>query len=116
MTLEIERKFLVINDKWRNSILSESELKQGYIANLPHATVRVRIADGAARLNIKGKTTGIRRAEFESDIPLTDAEAMLQGLAERPFIEKTRSQVQWVQHRWDLDLFAGRTRAWSSPR
>lgn len=107
MALEIERKYLVINDKWKDNILSESVLKQGYIANQPNATVRVRIADGAAYLNIKSATKGISRAEFEYQIPLADAEQILEQVAEQPFIDKTRYKVQWGEHVWDLDLFAG---------
>jgi adenylate cyclase len=107
MALEIERKFLVVNDKWQDNILSEVVLKQGYIANQPNATVRVRIADDAAYLNIKGATSGITRAEFEYPIPLADAEQILAQVAERPFIDKTRYKVRWGGHVWDLDLFAG---------
>ncbi|MCW8904276.1 CYTH domain-containing protein [Sedimenticola sp.] len=107
MALEIERKYLVINDKWKENILSESVLKQGYIANQPNATVRIRIASEVAYLNIKSATTGITRAEFEYQIPLPDAEQILEQVAEHPFIDKTRYKVQWGSHVWDLDLFAG---------
>ena len=107
MALEIERKYLVINDKWKENILSESVLKQGYIANQPNATVRVRIAGEVAYLNIKSATTGITREEFEYQIPLSDAEQILEQVAEHPFIDKTRYKVQWGSHVWDLDLFAG---------
>ncbi|WP_435685969.1 CYTH domain-containing protein [Sedimenticola selenatireducens] len=107
MALEIERKYLVINDKWKENILSESVLKQGYIANQPNATVRVRIAGEVAYLNIKSATTGITRAEFEYQIPRSDAEQILEQVAEHPFIDKTRYKVQWGSHVWDLDLFAG---------
>ncbi|WP_321528209.1 CYTH domain-containing protein [Sedimenticola selenatireducens] len=107
MALEIERKYLVINDKWKENILSKSVLKQGYIANQPNATVRVRIAGEVAYLNIKSATTGITRAEFEYQIPLSDAEQILEQVAEHPFIDKTRYKVQWGSHVWDLDLFAG---------
>lgn len=107
MALEIERKYLVINDKWKENILSESVLKQGYIAHQPNATVRVRIADSTAYLNIKSATTGITRAEFEYQIPLADAEQILEQVADSPFIDKTRYKVQWGNHVWDLDLFAG---------
>lgn len=110
MALEIERKFLVINDKWKDNILSESVLKQGYIANQPNATVRVRIAKGVAHLNIKSATKGISRAEFEYQIPMADAEQILEQVAEQPFIDKMRYKVRWGDHVWDLDLFAGDNR------
>ncbi len=107
MAFEIERKFLVKNNKWKENILSETVLKQGYIAHQPNATVRVRIAGDSAYLNIKSATTGISRAEFEYAIPLADAEAMLEKVAEQPFIHKSRYKVQWGGHVWDLDLFGG---------
>ncbi|WP_275099318.1 CYTH domain-containing protein [Sedimenticola hydrogenitrophicus] len=107
MALEIERKFLVVNDKWKDNILSEAVLKQGYIANQPNATVRVRIAGDSACLNLKSATKGISRSEFEYPIPLADAEQILAQLAEQPFIDKTRYKVRWGGHVWDLDLFAG---------
>ncbi|MCW8908679.1 MAG: CYTH domain-containing protein [Sedimenticola sp.] len=107
MAVEIERKFLVINDKWRDNILSESIIKQGYIANQENATVRVRVARDSAWLNIKGATRGIRRAEFEYPIPLEDAEAILLQVAQQPYISKTRYKVKCGNHIWDLDLFDG---------
>ncbi len=107
MATEIERKYLVVNDKWKEHVVSESVLKQGYVANQPNATVRVRIAKGHAHLNIKSATTGITRAEYEYEIPLTDAEKILAEIAEQPFIDKTRYKVRCGDHIWDLDRFAG---------
>ncbi|MCW8944188.1 MAG: CYTH domain-containing protein [Sedimenticola sp.] len=107
MAIEIERKYLVINDKWKDNVISESVLKQGYVANQPNATVRVRIAKGHAHLNIKSATTGITRAEYEYEIPLADAEKILAEIAEQPFIDKTRYKVRCGDHTWDLDQFAG---------
>ena len=107
MAIEIERKFLVINEGWRGSVISSSELKQGYLANQNNASVRVRIARGKAYLNIKSKTLGIRRSEYEYQIPLEDAEEMLQHLAEQPVISKTRYYVQYAEHVWELDVFDG---------
>ena len=107
MATEIERKFLVINDLWRDAIKSQQVLKQGYIANQPHATVRVRISDEEAHLNIKSKTTGISRSEFEYEIPLDDAENLLNEIAQKPFIAKTRYKVACGEHIWDLDVFEG---------
>jgi adenylate cyclase len=107
---EIERKFLVKNDLWKDSVVDESTLKQGYLANLPNVSVRVRIANGRAMLTIKGASSGIQRAEFEYEIPLGDADAMLEQIAERPFIDKTRYRVESGNHTWELDVFAGENR------
>ena len=107
MGIEIERKFLVANDAWRKDVISEAHLKQGYLANQERASVRVRIGDGRAYLNIKSATLGIRRSEFEYEIPISDAEEMLEQVAIRPFIGKTRYRVKCGEHIWEVDLFHG---------
>ncbi len=107
MGVEIERKFLVQGDLWREHVVAESKLVQGYIAMGENATIRVRTSDDTAHINIKGASTGICRLEFEYQIPLTDAEEILQQLALQPHIEKTRYKVRCGDHIWDLDLFAG---------
>ncbi len=53
MAIEIERKFLVANDEWKRSVVSEAVLKQGYLSNQANASVRVRIDGDKANLNIK---------------------------------------------------------------
>ena len=112
MATEIERKFLVTNEQWREHVLSESRLKQGYLANQINASIRVRMGNGKAHLNIKSTTIGISRSEFEYEVPTEDAEAMLREVAQQPFIDKTRYKVRCGGHVWDLDVFEGRTRDW----
>jgi len=107
MAVEIERKFLVNNDLWRDQIMSSSELKQAYICNLVNATVRVRVADDKAFLTIKGPTSGISRDEFEYAIPVDDATALLGLKHSGVVIEKTRYQIKCGEHIWDLDIFYG---------
>lgn len=107
MATEIERKFLVSNDNWKDSVVSESVLKQGYLANESNASVRVRIAKDKAHLNIKSVTVGISRAEFEYEIPVSEAEEILAQVAKRPYIDKKRYKVRCGDHIWDLDVFAG---------
>ncbi len=110
MGTEIERKFLVKNDLWRKEVVSESRLKQGYLSNSANASIRVRLGGGKAHLNIKSTTIGIRRLEFEYEIPLEDAEEMLAGVAEKPYIDKTRYKVRSGAHTWELDVFHGENR------
>ena len=107
MATEIERKFLVKNDLWREHVVSETRLKQGYLCNNPNASVRVRTGNGKAYLNIKSTTLGIKRMEFEYPIPIQDAEEMLAGIAEKPFIDKSRFKVSCGDHIWELDVFYG---------
>ncbi len=109
MALEIERKFLVKNDSWKNSADIGTKLIQGYIAS-ENATIRIRVAGEKAFLTIKGRSTadGVSRNEFEYAIPLEDAEKMLDELCEKPYIEKTRYIViAEDSHRWEIDVFEG---------
>lgn len=105
MAKEIERKFLVTDDTWRQ--LAEGSLyRQGYIAS-QGATVRVRIAGNQGYLTIKGPTVNYSRAEFEYPIPLADAQEMLDTLCVRPLIEKTRYKINLNGLVWEVDEFAG---------
>jgi adenylate cyclase len=107
MAVEIERKFLVKNEQWRESVIAETRLRQGYLTTGEGGTVRVRIDGERAYLTIKGATVGIRRFEFEYEIPLPDAELLLEQVALKPQVEKIRYQVRCGKHVWDLDRFLG---------
>jgi len=104
MATEIERKFLVKNDRWR-SLGSPRLYCQGYLAQ-GLATVRVRIVETIGYLTIKGKTEGMSRSEFEYPIPLADAQALL-ALCERPLIEKYRYTIADRGFVWEVDEFLG---------
>jgi len=106
MGQEIERKFLVIGDAWRDGARGE-RFRQGYLSSTKERTVRVRIRDKHATLTIKGPAAGLTRPEFEYAIPLADAEQMLDTLCERPLIEKTRWMVDFGGLRWEIDEFDG---------
>lgn len=107
MATEIERKFLLMSDEWR-SLAKRSELfRQGYLSNNPRASVRVRIADNEATLNVKGMTIGVIRPEYEYAIPLHEAAELLDQLCERPLIEKTRHFVEYAGKLWEIDEFHG---------
>ncbi|MEW7972938.1 MAG: CYTH domain-containing protein [Candidatus Thiodiazotropha endolucinida] len=110
MALEIERKYLVVNDKWHDNIIKESVMKQGYLANVPNASVRVRVSGEEARLTIKGRSEGISRNEYEYPIPLGDAEEILNNHISGALIEKIRYRVKCGDHLWDLDVFDGANR------
>ena len=108
MATEIERKFLVTDDAWRAHVTATTRYRQGYLAGgRESASVRVRIGDGAAHLNIKGATVGVSRAEYEYAIPLADAEEMLDTLCTGPLVEKTRYHVEHAGHLWEVDVFEG---------
>jgi len=77
MKKEIERKFLVKDDSWRQSADEGRFCAQGYLCKENGITVRVRIMDGCGYLTLKSETVGISRDEFEYEIPEDDAHALL---------------------------------------
>jgi len=108
MGLEIERKFLIKNDRWKQApnLSAGKVIKQGYLSVDPSRTVRARIKGDQAFLTIKGKTQGLSRLEFEYEIPVEDAQALL-GLCENPVIEKTRYLLPQGEVTWEIDIFEG---------
>lgn len=105
MGTEIERKFLVSDDSWRGADAG-TRMSQGYLTQDPDRTVRVRVAGGRAWLTIKGRGEGIRRAEYEYEIPVSDARELL-ALCLPTVIDKTRHRVEFEGHLWEIDVFHG---------
>ncbi len=106
MAIEIERKFLVTGDAWKQA--SAGVLyRQGYLSTDKARTVRVRIVGEHAFMTVKGLAVGIARPEFEYAIPLPDAVAMLDGLCLQPLIEKRRYTLECKGLRWEVDEFLG---------
>lgn len=105
MGQEIERKFLPVGEQWRLS--GEGVLyRQGYICSGP-VTVRIRTAGDKGFLTVKGPTQGLARAEFEYAVPFSDAQIMLETLAEKPLIEKRRYSIPYAGLIWEVDEFFG---------
>lgn len=104
MAVEVERKFLVTSQAWREGA-EACPIRQGYLCLGDETTVRIRIAGATAFITVKSKTEGISRAEYEYPIPLHDAEAMLQDLCAQPLIEKTRYAVTHSGKLWTVDVF-----------
>lgn len=107
MILEIERKFLIINQSWRESVKTSRRIVQGYLADDGPASVRVRLDGDAANLNIKQSIVGAARAEYEYPISVDQAREMLDTLCVYPPIRKTRHLVDHAGHSWEIDVFDG---------
>lgn len=107
MAVEIERKYLVADDTWRAAAGPGRHIRQAYLAASPDHSIRIRIIeDREAWLTIKSGYRGIVRDEFEYEVPLADALAML-DLCQGGVIEKTRYRVSAGDRVWDIDVFAG---------
>ena len=108
MAIEIERKFLVTGEGWRRLATKSTQIRQGYLSSNAKATVRVRSKDDrAALITLKGAVRGMTRAEYEYEIPISDARELL-VMAEPHVIEKVRHLVPFGGLVWEVDEFAGR--------
>jgi len=107
MATEIEHKFLIRDDRWRQQVERSVRMRQGYLTSDARCSVRVRVAGGQGFLNIKSGTLGIQRSEYEYPIPLAEAEEILDTLCEKPLLEKTRHFIHFGEHVWEIDEFAG---------
>lgn len=111
MGVEIERKFLVTGEMWRAQATRVVRISQGYLTGISsdaaaRSSVRVRVADEQAWLNIKSVTRGVSRDEFEYAIPLDDALQILTTLCEGR-IEKYRHFVVADGLTFEVDEFSG---------
>ncbi|MBS1528682.1 MAG: CYTH domain-containing protein [Bacteroidetes bacterium] len=107
MGVEIERKFLVDHDKWTKVQKPEgTHYKQGYILADPGLTVRVRISDKNAFLNLKSKNSQVSRNEYEYEIPLQDGKEILDSFT-KTSTEKIRYVIPFAGNDWEVDVFVG---------
>ncbi|MCD4751432.1 MAG: CYTH domain-containing protein [Thermoanaerobaculales bacterium] len=106
MAQEIERKYLLTGDGWK-SLAEGIHYRQGYLSTVKERTVRVRTIGAKGYLTIKGVTVGISRLEFEYEIPIDDANELLEELCERPIIEKHRYKISYGGLVWEVDEFHG---------
>ncbi|MBR1464672.1 MAG: CYTH domain-containing protein [Prevotella sp.] len=106
--IEIERKFLVRGEGYRQQAESSSRIKQGYISSGRGSTVRVRIRGSRGYITIKGPSSngGLSRYEFEKEITLDEAEHLME-LCEPGIIDKTRYLVRVGSHLFEVDEFYG---------
>ena len=106
MALEIERKYLIDLEKI-GTLENGIRIKQGYLSTNKDAVVRVRVKNDKAYLTIKGSNSGIARLEYEYEIPLNEANEMLEKLCQKPVIDKTRYLIKHDIHTWEVDIFYG---------
>lgn len=109
MGVEIERKFLV-----KDGMLADIEvtdvktIKQGYLANSKEKSVRIRVNGDKGYITVKGATSGISKSEFEYEIPVDDANEMLEKLTDGKQIEKKRYISIVDGKTWEIDVFQGK--------
>jgi len=112
MAIEIEHKFLIRSDAWRDAVDVSVRMGQAYLASEANVTVRTRIAGDTAWLTLKGRPSagtqeGLAQLEFEYEIPVADAAEIIAELADSSVIDKTRHTLQHAGHEWVIDEFHG---------
>ncbi|GGI56146.1 CYTH domain-containing protein [Winogradskyella haliclonae] len=105
---EIERKFLVKSEAFKDASSNSYQIKQGFLNSHPERTVRIRLKKDKGILTVKGKSSsdGLSRFEWEKDISKEDAEALL-VLCEKGIIDKTRYEIKVGNHMFEVDEFYG---------
>jgi len=106
--IEIERKFLVVSEGYKEEAYNSTRITQGFLSTDPERTVRVRIKGNQGFLTIKGKSndSGTSRFEWEKEIDLQETEALLK-LCKKGIIDKIRYEVKSNTHIYEIDEFFG---------
>ena len=107
MPLEIERKFLVKKELWQQWDKPSGELfRQGYLLTDPKKTIRVRQTADKGFITIKGISVGATRTEYEYEIPVSEAEELLDHFCGSE-LSKNRFKILFEGKLWEVDEFLG---------
>jgi len=104
MALEIERRFLLKNDNWKEFITKKIYIEQGYLSkSLEDWIIRVRLTDKKSKIALKKHIKGFTNFEFEYSIPRSDAEIIMSNLSNT--IKKDRFFLEIEKQSWIIDCF-----------
>lgn len=107
MPTETEHKYLVNHQLWQQVASDKSvSIKQAYLLTDPNKTIRIRTSGNSGFITIKGKTIGASRPEFEYEIPIDEANQLIESFCS-DIIEKTRHYVNYANKTWEVDVFEG---------
>ncbi len=108
MPQETERKFLISSEDYKSEAKKKERIIQAYLCKAAERTVRIRIKNRKGYITIKGKSneSGLSRYEWEKEIPVSEAEELLQ-LCEPVIIDKTRYEIPYESHVFEVDEFHG---------
>ena len=104
MAIEIERRFRISSDAWREDVARSTQITQGYLAITNESVIRVRVRDIQGYVTIKSRDGGMSRQEFEYAVPLADAQSLLKLCGQR-VLEKTRHEVNYAGYLWEIDEY-----------
>ncbi|MGJ0391639.1 MAG: CYTH domain-containing protein [Methylocystis sp.] len=107
MATEIERKFLLEDGSWRAAAYKRELLVDGLVAASDGRKVRVRLYEDRATLTIKNSRDGLKRTEFEYEIPLADATELIAKHCGEKVLAKIRHYVEHMGFIWEIDEYVG---------
>lgn len=104
MAFEIERRFLIKNDNWKNYITKKTIIEQGYFSSVPNGwTIRIRSENETFKLTLKKLIKNFTNYEFEYEIPSREGEIIISQLEEK--IQKERFYLFINPNNWVVDIF-----------
>lgn len=106
--IEIERKFLVNSNAYKEEAFKSTRIIQGFLNTNKERTVRVRLKGNLGFITVKGLTTnnGLSRFEWEKEISEEEAQSLFK-LCEPGIIDKTRFEIKVGMHTFEVDEFYG---------
>jgi adenylate cyclase len=104
VAVEIERRFRVSSEAWRDSVARSTRITQGYLAITEYSVIRVRVRDTDGYVTIKSRDGGLAREEYEYPVPLQDARSLLH-LCGAKILEKVRHEVTYAGYLWEIDEY-----------
>ena len=104
MTFEIERRFLIKNDNWKEFITKKIVIEQGYLTkSLDDWIIRIRFTGNDFKIALKKHIAGFTNFEFEYLIPRSDGEKIMSNLSNT--IKKERFFLEVEKKSWIIDCF-----------
>ena len=104
MALEIERRFLLKNDNWKEFINKKISIEQGYLSKtLDGWIIRIMVIGKNSKIALKKHIKGFTNFEFEYSIPRSDAETILSNVSN--IIKKDRFFLEIEKKSWIVDCF-----------
>ena len=104
MAFEIERRFLIKNDNWKEFINKKIYIEQGYLSNsLDNWIIRIRFTGKDYKIALKKHIESFKTFEFEYSIPREDGETIMSNLSNT--IKKERFFLEVEKKFWIIDCF-----------
>jgi len=104
MAFEIERRFLIKNDNWKEFITKKTVIEQGYLSrSLDDWIIRIRFTGKDFKIALKKHIESFTNFEFEYSIPRKDGETIMSNLSNT--IKKERFYLEVEKKSWIIDCF-----------